>query len=717
MHHNVDTEINDLNGALEEAFLAVLPAKEKIKDVISSIEGERQNSDSSRQESDRYYWSWSPKHISNPLTTRRPFEVQISDLINLRNSGNLSAPVDITLQHRCTRFLGDWADLTASSCDNRKPTHHKQSSPVTDFSDAFKDQCLSFEQDMSMINNEPNQNSIFSATSEYIITGNELVNQTITASTHGMHILSRHIIIEDTKRYERNNLLFAVGFVLRRKDNPRPFWPVLSNLSSTFRDMEVESEFLTNQSSRPQIQIALEDMLASLNSRQGRCQLPLYDANLLTLQLFRNPTLLAPPVPDHAVPILLKPEKLLQAYDWDLTINWIVPHIDGVKHVAQIASSTEVDMDMVRACLQVLRHHGVLAQIDIFRYHNVYERVGPSFLVLGDDREVKNQIIDEAFWFSVSSKYVCCMVPHTYIGASTPKFSARLPFCSMARRLQAHMSLHSTCLSASLSSPAIRWAGWRQQKASANISCLQLPSQSCKMEHFSVKVDTADDNHSKKNQSKQIKTMKHALVQIYSLINRGETFGEMLKRKLETQMNDLTIDEELINDNSKIDWHLAFNYFDHRRLITFGVVRGFLRRVHQFPLALEIKVKNAKAKANVNLRKKTIDSCNGSSNNLGDDSSTGLSKSNPYSASLVLQNIIVHKSFVKRSEALSNKIIQEDLHLRSTNRLLKRIVLAMDGTRCDDELSCMFEYPIEKLVSMVEITGRWRVSSVFSFTK
>ena len=116
-----------------------------------------------------------------------------------------------------------------------------------------------------------------------LITGKKLVNQTITLSTHRMHISSRHTIIEDTKRYEWNNLLFAVGFVLRRNDNPRPFWPVLSNLSSTFRDMEVESEFLTNESSRPRVQIVLEDMLASLNSRQRWCHLPLYDANLLTL--------------------------------------------------------------------------------------------------------------------------------------------------------------------------------------------------------------------------------------------------------------------------------------------------------------------------------------------------------------------------------------------------------------------------------------------------
>ena len=53
-------------------------------------------------------------------------------------------------------------------------------------------------------------------------------------------------------------------------------------------------------------------------------------------------------------------------YNWDLTINWIVPHIDGCKHVRQIATSTEVDMDMVQACLCVLRHHGALAHVDIF---------------------------------------------------------------------------------------------------------------------------------------------------------------------------------------------------------------------------------------------------------------------------------------------------------------------------------------------------------------
>ena len=141
-----------------------------------------------------------------------------------------------------------------------------------------------------------------------LITGNELADQTITVSTHGMHILSSPTIIEDTRRYERNSLLFAVGFVLHRSVDPRPFWPVLSNLSLTLRDMEVESEFLSNASTRSIVQIVLEDVLVSLNSGIGRCHLLLDDANLLGLQLFRPPPPPVPPVPNHAVPILLRPE-------------------------------------------------------------------------------------------------------------------------------------------------------------------------------------------------------------------------------------------------------------------------------------------------------------------------------------------------------------------------------------------------------------------------
>jgi len=38
---------------------------------------------------------------------------------------------------------------------------------------------------------------------------------------------------------------------------------------------------------------------------------------------------------------------------------------------------------------------------------------------------------------------------------------------------------------------------------------------------------------------------------------------------------------------------MVFNYFDHRRLITFGVVHGLIQRVHhQYPLAYEVATDN-----------------------------------------------------------------------------------------------------------------------------
>ena len=48
-------------------------------------------------------------------------------------------------------------------------------------------------------------------------------------------------------------------------------------------------------------------------------------------------------------------------------------HIDGTANALQISKKAEVDMEMVRACLRVLSHHGVIALVDMFFYSNRYE--------------------------------------------------------------------------------------------------------------------------------------------------------------------------------------------------------------------------------------------------------------------------------------------------------------------------------------------------------
>ena len=65
-------------------------------------------------------------------------------------------------------------------------------------------------------------------------------------------------------------------------------------------------------------------------------------------------------------------------YDWDLAINWVICHIDGIRTVLQISKIAEVDLEMVRACLRVLKHHGFVALIDMFFFTNRYETISST---------------------------------------------------------------------------------------------------------------------------------------------------------------------------------------------------------------------------------------------------------------------------------------------------------------------------------------------------
>lgn len=153
--------------------------------------------------------------------------------------------------------------------------------------------------------------SIFDSTSEYIITGSELTSKTITLSTHSFHVMTRPTMISNP-RYERNALLFSVGFLLRRAADPSPFRPLLSKLAITLQAMEEESRFLTSSEQRPKLQTLLEQVLLSLNSSEWECNLLLSRSNALHLKLYHPPKPEAAPVHDHEVPILLRKDADLQ---------------------------------------------------------------------------------------------------------------------------------------------------------------------------------------------------------------------------------------------------------------------------------------------------------------------------------------------------------------------------------------------------------------------
>lgn len=162
------------------------------------------------------------------------------------------------------------------------------------------------------VSGESSSSTIFDSCSEYIITGSELAGNIINVSTHNIHLLSRPTILIDEETYERNTLLFSVGFVLRRKLDPQPYRPILSKLVLTIRDMEIESQLISQR--KEQIQSILEGIVRSMNSynTNGECNMLLGPADVLHFKLFRPPRSHVKAVNDFSVPILVRRDWLHQ---------------------------------------------------------------------------------------------------------------------------------------------------------------------------------------------------------------------------------------------------------------------------------------------------------------------------------------------------------------------------------------------------------------------
>ena len=585
--------------------------------------------------------------------------------------------------------------------------------------------------------------SIFDATSEYVITGNELAGKMINLSTHNMHILTRPTVIAD-ERYERNALHFCVGFVIRRSEDPRPFRPLLCKWADALRSMEVENHFLTNPKLRWQLQPMLDRLLVSINSLQWEANLLLDSANALNLRAFRPPKPPALPVPDYAVPVLIREDLLSLVsckntpciirslsnvvanscnlfniqYDWDLAIKWVVLFIDGVNHARWISTKSDVDMEMVRACLRVLKHHGVIELVDMFFYSNRYEFTERATSMLAG-KEPK--LLQEAMEYITRSRQgsETGTPPAGVMGelGAADSNPGAVHLSSSAR--QTDRSFHpisEEMVSPSFPPMARSIPSSFMSAASFQNRFMALPSEAHRS-HFSRSLQ---------------KRMKLAIAEMYCSCNRNVSFADLRIAKvtesgrtssmvnkrdsgqaithmdLSTGLGEFQessgrerfirrisesdrsadfrkksdsghLDPSRKSSKDGVDWKEAFEALDHRRFANFGVVHGLLRRVHNYPLAVEAR--NADEVETETFRQASFEE-------------------KKEAATLYARD---RANISRRSRSFEKEHPGRRVSAA-------RVATMMDGTRCDDELICEFERPLHELFQDVEATGRKVVS-------
>ncbi|KAH8197612.1 hypothetical protein TruAng_008244 [Truncatella angustata] len=215
----------------------------------------------------------------------------------------------------------------------------------------------------------------FDIIQEYIIPRKAFFNRFITVNTpdNKYSILGFPVSIQH-ERYMRNEFIFNFGLVVESDCDFIPYERLVRRLATTFAEMEKQGGYLSSEGivddGRRPIESLLEIVKEDLNN-YGECMIPVDEANTINMKLFPyHPP--PPPVRGWHVPV--PKMKLTEIVDptWDLTLQKLIPHIDGVNDVRRIAWLADVALPLTQTALQHLLYYDTILLLDMFFFSGCY---------------------------------------------------------------------------------------------------------------------------------------------------------------------------------------------------------------------------------------------------------------------------------------------------------------------------------------------------------
>ena len=202
----------------------------------------------------------------------------------------------------------------------------------------------------------------------------------------------------------------------------------------------------------------------------------------------------------------------------DLTLNRILPYINGVNSISRIAQLADTDLSLTRRAVQHLVYYGCLVLLDIFSFSAIYAPTAEIGGFIVDD-DVKEECM----------RYV--RTPRLRMGSAASKTTV---VRSESERSRDERS--------SISSSASQHSG----TASSTIHISDFDAEEQK--------DEEEDN--------EWHIEYETLITLYSSLRQGLTLKSWVLDNLDSLQG-----------------------IDIRRFITFGIIKGFLYRVHKYAYA------------------------------------------------------------------------------------------------------------------------------------
>lgn len=132
--------------------------------------------------------------------------------------------------------------------------------------------------------------------------------------------------------------------------------------------MEDESAFLSREDKSGIFKV-LNNVLQDLNDHKVTTIVEGETTIYLKIVSHQNDP---PTIHDHLVP-LIRPEFQRMPNDsWDLTTQQVLPYINGINHIGRIAAESDVEIGLVKACIQNLVYYEAVQVLPLMKYSNIY---------------------------------------------------------------------------------------------------------------------------------------------------------------------------------------------------------------------------------------------------------------------------------------------------------------------------------------------------------
>ncbi|MCJ1359774.1 MAG: Nitrogen permease regulator 2 [Icmadophila ericetorum] len=209
--------------------------------------------------------------------------------------------------------------------------------------------------------------------SSYIIPRQDFRSRPLTFCTSKYRVLGHPICIKSPE-YDRNEYIFNFCLVLPQATEPTAFQTVVNKLASLFQSLESQSYFLSQDTSVPntgKIYALCEILLEDLNNH-CECMIPIDESDSMNIKLF--PTYPPPPpIYPHHVPLsTIGLDNKLTDDNWDLTMLLILPQVNGLNSVKQIALRADADYKLVCKAISQLLYYECVIILDIFGFGACY---------------------------------------------------------------------------------------------------------------------------------------------------------------------------------------------------------------------------------------------------------------------------------------------------------------------------------------------------------